>query len=391
MQKKKILFLGAGYACLSTIKALKDEFFENAQVSLINNNSYHYHTILLHKVASGEDVLGPKFDILPLLNSKIDFIQDEVIKISKDKVYAKNGEYEFDILVCGLGFEKETFGIKGMQEYALSIDNYENALKVNEEIYKKIKNYKSSQNEDDLKIAVCGGGLSGVEFVSSLAKELINFCQKEGVDYQKIQLCIIEAMDHILPMFKKKISQKAKSELEKFDIKVYEKSKIIECKENEILLEGQTSIKANTIVWTAGIRGNRVIENSLDFPSARSRIEVDEFLHPLNIKDSHRYFFIGDNSICKNPQTNTPYPPTAQLALRQGAYTAKALIKLTKEEKFEKEFKFISGNTICSIGKDYAIGTILHKTISGKIAIKLKIFIEKLWQYQLEGIKGFFR
>ncbi|MBF7047881.1 FAD-dependent oxidoreductase [Campylobacter volucris] len=391
MQKKKFLFLGAGYACLSTIKALKDEFFENAQVSLINNNSYHYHTILLHKVASGEDVLGPKFDILPLLNSKIDFIQDEVIKISKDKVYAKNGEYEFDILVCGLGFEKETFGIKGMQEYALSIDNYENALKVNEEIYKKIKNYKSSQNEDDLKIAVCGGGLSGVEFVSSLAKELINFCQKEGVDYQKIQLCIIEAMDHILPMFEKKISQKAKSELEKFGIKVYEKSKIIECKENEILLEGQTSIKANTIVWTAGIRGNRVIENSLDFPSVRSRIEVDEFLHPLNIKDSHRYFFIGDNSICKNPQTNTPYPPTAQLALRQGAYAAKALTKLIKEEKFEKEFKFISGNTICSIGKDYAIGTILHKTISGKIAIKLKIFIEKLWQYQLEGIKGFFR
>lgn len=391
MQKKKILFLGAGYACLSAIKALKDEFFENAQVSLINNNSYHYHTILLHKVASGEDVLGPKFDILPLLNSKIDFIQDEVVKISKDKVYTKNNEYEFDILVCGLGFEKETFGIKGMQEYALSIDNYENALKVNEEIYKKIKNYKSSQNEDDLKIAVCGGGLSGVEFVSSLAKELINFCQKEGVDYQKIQLCIIEAMDHILPMFEKKISQKAKSELEKFGIKVYEKSKIIECKENEILLEDQTSIKANTIVWTAGIRGNHVIENSLDFPSIRSRIEVDEFLHPLHIKDSHKYFFIGDNSICKNPQTNTPYPPTAQLALRQGAYIAKALTKLIKEEKFEKEFKFISGNTICSIGKDYAIGTILHKAISGKIAIKLKIFIEKLWQYQLEGIKGFFR
>ncbi|MCR6571782.1 FAD-dependent oxidoreductase [Campylobacter insulaenigrae] len=391
MQKKKILFLGAGYASLSTIKALDEDFFAKTQVSLINNNSYHYHTILLHKVASNEDVESPKFDLLPLLNSNIELIQDEVVKIKKDKVITKNGEYGFDILVCGLGFTKETFGIKGMQEYALSIDNYENALKINEEIYKKIKNYRYTQNKDDLKIAVCGGGLSGVEFIASLALQLQETCEKENIAYENLELSIIEAMDHILPMFDAVLASKAKLRLENLGIKVYEKSKIIECERNGIRLNSQDFIKANTIIWTAGVRGNSVIENSDDFLSVRSRIEIDEFMHPINIENANRYFFIGDNSILKDPKTNIPYPPTAQLALRQGAYVAKSLINMIANKENNQKFKFISGNTLCSIGKDYAVGTVLHKPLSGKIAIKLKIFIEKLWQYQLQGIKGFFR
>ncbi len=391
MQKKKILFLGAGYATLSTIKALPDEFFAKVEVSLINNNSYHYHTILLHKVASNEDIYSSKYDLLPLLNPKINFFQDEVVKISKDKVFTKNKEFDFDILVCGLGFEKETFGIKGMQEYALSIDNYENALKINENIYEKIKSYKHSQNDDDLKIVVCGGGLSGIEFIASLAKELRALCGKEGIAYEKIKLSIVEAMDQILPMFDKNLALKARNKLEQLGVKVYEKSKIIECEKNGIRLEGGEFIKANTIVWTAGVRGNAVIENSTDFPSIRSRIEVDAFMHPLNVENSSKYFFIGDNSIFKNPKTNTPYPPTAQLALREGAYVAKALMAMVDEKEFKQKFSFISGNTVCSIGNDYAVGTVLHKPISGILAIKLKIFIEKLWQYQLIGLKGFFK
>ncbi|QOR00568.1 NAD(P)/FAD-dependent oxidoreductase [Campylobacter sp. 2014D-0216] len=391
MQKKKILFLGAGYATLSAIKALPDELFEKVQVSLISNYSYHYHTILLHKVASNEDIYSSKYDLLPLLNPKINFIQDKVLKISKDKVFTQNGEFDFDILVCGLGFAKETFGIKGMQEYALSIDNYENALKINEVIYNKIQDYKNTHNEDDLKITVCGGGLSGVEFVASLAKELKTFCQKEQIDHNKIELSLIEAMDQILPMFEKKLALKAKQRLEQLGVKVYEKSKIIECEKNGIKLDGGMFIKANTIIWTAGVRGNSVIENSTDFPSARSRVEVDAFMHPLNVENASKYFFIGDNSLFKDPKTNAPYPPTAQLALREGAYVAKALKALVDEEEFKQEFSFVSGNTVCSIGNDYAVGTVLHKPISGYLAIKLKIFIEKLWQYQLEGIKGFFK
>ncbi|WP_291952640.1 FAD-dependent oxidoreductase [Campylobacter sp.] len=391
MQKKKILFLGAGYGSLSAIKALNEDFFTKAQVSLINNNSYHYHTILLHKVASNEDILSSKFDLLPLLNSNIKLIQDEVVKIKRDKVITKNAEYDFDILVCGLGFAKETFGIKGMQEYALSIDNYENALKINEEIYKKIKNYKYTQNKDDLKIVVCGGGLSGVEFIASLALQLKKTCKKENIAYEDLELFIVEAMDHILPMFDEKLANKASLRLKKLGVKVYEKSKIIECEKNGIRLADENFIKANTIIWTAGVRGNSVIENSSDFPSVRSRIEIDEFMHPINMENANRYFFIGDNSILKNAKTNAPYPPTAQLALRQGAYVAKVLMNLIDNKENNQKFEFISGNTLCSIGKDYAVGTILHKPLSGKIAIKLKIFIEKLWQYQLEGIKGFFK
>ena len=53
-QRKKILVLGAGYAGLSTVTKLQKLLsVQDADITLINKNEYHYESTWLHETAAG--------------------------------------------------------------------------------------------------------------------------------------------------------------------------------------------------------------------------------------------------------------------------------------------------------------------------------------------------
>ncbi|PWZ95910.1 FAD-dependent oxidoreductase, partial [Staphylococcus pseudintermedius] len=61
-ERKKVLVLGAGYAGLQTVTKLQKKLSEqDAQITLINKNDYHYEATWLHEASTGtlnyEDVL----------------------------------------------------------------------------------------------------------------------------------------------------------------------------------------------------------------------------------------------------------------------------------------------------------------------------------------------
>nr|WGD69999.1 FAD-dependent oxidoreductase [Bacillus subtilis] len=69
---------------------------------------------------------GRRYQIKDVINqSRVNFVQDTVkaIKIDEKKVVLANGELQYDYLVIGLGAVPETFGIKGLKEYAFPIAN----------------------------------------------------------------------------------------------------------------------------------------------------------------------------------------------------------------------------------------------------------------------------
>src|SRR5690606_7163246 len=125
-QKPKIVVLGAGYAGLKTTRDLTKLLSpEEADIVLVNKHNYHYETTWLHEVAAGtirpnqarfmsSDVISP---------SRVRLIYDTVERIDTEeqRVILENGEITYDYLVVALGFESNTFGIKGMEEHALAI------------------------------------------------------------------------------------------------------------------------------------------------------------------------------------------------------------------------------------------------------------------------------
>lgn len=385
MQKLKFLFLGAGYASISALKSINKEYFQKAEFTLVSKNDYHYHTVLLHTIASwGESAKNVKFPLTQILDSNIKFLQDSVVQLKENSVILEqNGELSgYDFIISGLGFSSESFGIKGIADFTLNIHSYKSALKIHEKITQNILRYKESQDENDLKIIVCGGGLTGVEFASELAISAKNFAESNGIDSKKIKIYIIEAMPSILPMYSKNLVSKAYLRLERLGVEVKNNAKILECFEGGIKIDGQDALNANSIIWTAGVKGNEVIAKS-EFKNARSKVEVGANMQNIE-KLYPKYFFIGDNSCLKDAQ-GAFYPPTAQLSVQEGASLANNIMNLIDNKPLESSFEFIPKASFCSLGKGYAIGYIYNFHFSGRLASFIKHFIETRWVKTLKS------
>lgn len=366
----KILVLGGGYAGLSFIKNLDSNIAKSANITLISNTNFHYKSILLHEVVSHrDDITIPYSNILP---NFINFINDEIIEIKEDIVIAKNNQYEYDILVVALGFNSDDFGIKGVKEYAYSMVNYNNCLVLNDMIEK--------QTNGD--IVVCGAGFSGIELIGNLAYKFKNS--------NNIKLKCIEAMPMILPMFDSDNALYAKKYLEKLGVEFYLEHKILEIKQDSIIVENngkQGEIKSNLTLWTAGVKGNAIIESSKIFDSKRSKVEVNGYLNPINCNNNN-IFIIGDCALVKDNKNGRYHAPTAQIALKEGEYLARIINAKIKNQPLNKQFVYSNQGTICSLGKDCAIGVVGNKVVKGKLASILKKLIELKWDFKLKGLKA---
>lgn len=292
-KKTKILLLGAGYANMSLLTRLDEETLSKAQFSIITKEPYHYKSICLHDVASGKHDKSVLFNVDSTLDSKINVIQDEITSIESSIVKGAKSSYEYDYLVVGLGFGSDDFGIKGVREYAKSITSYSSAREIYALILSKLEGLREKDDDEaKLSFAVCGGGFSGIEFAGSLAEEVAKKCSEFGIDFGNIKIYCIEAAPKILPMFSDSLQKAGLDKLESLGVQVLTSSKILECKQHSIIIEKeatQSEIDADVIIWTAGVKGNPVIESSPLFSStilARSRVEVDEFLRPKKSKKS---------------------------------------------------------------------------------------------------------
>lgn len=368
---KKVLILGGGYASLSFIKNLRSKHLRKFSFSLISEENKHYTSVLLHEVVSrAKDITISYANILP---KNVLFIQDRVREIKENVVCTANGEYEYDILIIGLGFARDDFKIPGVKEYSHSMTNYKNCLDIYQTIQERIQKEKCE-------VVICGGGFSGIELAGDLIKDLGHL--------QNFKLKCVEAMPMILPMFSQSLALKAQRYLESLGVEFYLGSKILECQEKGLIIEKnakQETIQADIILWTAGVKGNEVIENSSFFHSQRSKIEIDEFLRPVNQnKTMQNIFILGDCGALKDPNTQKFYPPTAQLALQQGEYLAKVF------DKHNEKFHYKSKGTLCSLGRDYALGVVGSKEIKGKMALWIKRFVEFQWIFKLKGLKALF-
>lgn len=398
---KKILLLGAGYANMSLLTRLDSASLKKAQWTLVTKEPYHYKSITLHDVASGKIDKYALFDLEKIKERGVSVVCDEITSIEANIARGKNANYEYDYLSVGLGFESDDFGIKGVKQYTKAITSYKSAQRLRCAIEAKLAQCKDSS--DDISFVVCGGGFSGVEFVSSLAEELQKKCTEYNINFARIKIACIEAMPNILPMFNAKLQNLAVKKLESLGVAVMSGSKILECKESAIVIEQggeKREISADIIIWTAGVRGNSVIENSHIFNSTRSKVEVDKFLHPLQLNaqnlggDSQNLaqniFVMGDCAAFKDEKSGRFFPPTAQIAREQGKYLAKVFkILLSNPHNPQGKilpFIFTPKGSICSLGESYALGNLGIFEIKGKSASALKKIVESLWDLQLKGI-----
>ena len=390
-ERKKILVLGAGYAGLSTVAKLQKTIgVQEADITLINKNEYHYESTWLHETAAGsmnwEDGVYPIAKVVD--NMKTRFIPAEVTKINRDEqtVETTQGVFEFDTLIVALGFESESFGIKGMDEFATTIVSPQTAVATREEIEKNFINYKTSKDPKDLSILVGGAGFTGVEFLGELVETLPVLCKAHGIDYNDVKITCVEAMPSMLPMFSDELTQYAVDFLESRGVEFMLGTAITAANENGFVVkvnDEEVQLEASSVVWTAGVRGSRLMEESFEGVK-RGRIVVKE---DLTIDGYPNIFAIGDVAAVMNGtgENARPYPTTAQIAMQLGEHTAKNIKLQLNGEKMEP-FAYDDKGTVCSLGANDGIGVVFGREIKGKSAAFMKKVIDTRAVLKIGGV-----
>ncbi|PIC99278.1 MULTISPECIES: NAD(P)/FAD-dependent oxidoreductase [unclassified Sporosarcina] len=392
MKRPTILVLGAGYGGLMTVVNLQKSLgADEADIVLINKNDYHYESTWLHEAAAG--TLSPeqvRYDISSVINSnKVKFIEAEVtgIDVATKNVKTNLGSHTYDYLVIGLGFEGETFGIPGLDKYALSIANVNAARQIRDHMEYQFATWSTEEVKDDsrLTIIVGGAGFTGIEYLGELGNRVPELCKEYDVPAKKVRILCVEAAPMVLPGFDPELVEYAVRQLGTKGVEFSIGTPVVEATPEGVKIKkGEDEfefIKAGTVVWAAGVRGNHLIEES-GIENMRARVKVEKDMRAPGYDD---VFVVGDCALMINEAINRPYPPTAQIAMQQGEMIANNIIALMKGNPTREFVPDLKGS-VCSLGDSDAIGVVFDKKVTGTKASFMKKMIDNRALFMIGGL-----
>lgn len=391
MKRPTILILGGGYGGLTTAVNLQKLVSANdAEIILVNKNDYHYETTWLHEVGAG--TIAPedaRYPITSVLNSSVKFVQATVdlIDVNERKVGTSAGEMTYDYLVIGLGFEGETFGIEGLDKYAFGLTSLKAARQIKEHIEYQFATWSLDEEKDDSKltIVVGGAGFSGIEFLGELGNRIPQLCKEFDVPQEKVRVICVEAAPMVLPGFDPQLVEYAKAQLSAKGIEFSIGTPVVQATEEGVKIKkGEDEfefIKAGTVVWAAGVRGNKLIEAS-GIESNRARVAVRKDMRAPGFDD---VFIVGDCAFLLNEEAGRPYPPTAQIAMQQAVTIAKNIKHLLNNEETEN-FVYDDKGAVCSLGHSDAVADVKGRKLTGKAASALKKIVDDRALFLVGGV-----
>jgi NADH dehydrogenase len=373
---QRIVVLGTGFGGLYAALYLGQAFRRapDVEIHLIGEHNYFLFMPMLHEAATGG--LEPRHVALPVrrmlrkLPVRFHMAQVLAIDLEARQVETSRQTLDYDCLIVALGSTTNFFGLVGVETSALVLKNMADAIAIHNQI---IACFERANGEPDpdrrrqmLTFVVAGAGPTGVELAAEIRGLAHGALQQDypGVSLSDVRVVIVEAMDRILPGFDDYTVAQAIKYFESKGIELLLGGPITTAGEAGVQVRGHGFIPADTVIWTAGVaadpaaaalpaekdRGGRlVVEPTLELPR-----------HP-------GIYAIGDNASCLNPHSDRPYPPTAQVALRQAKHVAQNVVAALRDGE-QKPFTFKPLGGLISLGERRAVVQFGKLRLSGILA-----------------------
>jgi len=313
-QPARICILGGGFGGLYTALRLSQLPWEEAakpEIILIDRSDRFLFTPLLYELVTGElqawEIAPPFAEILA--NTNIRFLQATVTDIepTEQRVHLQDGTVlPYDRLVLALGAETPLQIVPGAAEYAIPFRHLSDVYRLEERL-----RILTRSDLDQIRIAIAGGGYSGVELACKLADRLGD----------RAKLRIIEQGSNILANSAEFNRNAALKALEKrrvwLDLETTVQS--IELEQISLLYKGQVdTIPVDLVLWTVGMQVSALVKKLPLKQNHRGQIAVESTLQTAQYPE---IFALGDLAECFDAE-GKKVPGTAQVAFQQSDYTA---------------------------------------------------------------------
>ncbi|MFY7935153.1 MAG: NAD(P)/FAD-dependent oxidoreductase [Candidatus Nanopelagicus sp.] len=364
MNKPKVVILGGGFGGLAAARALH----KAADVTVVDRHNYQTFLPLLYQVSTAG--LAADHVAYPirgaLRKTPVKFRMGSPISIDHKNKEVKLDSSEllkFDHLIVALGSVSADFGIPGVKEFTLGMKTVSEALTIRAEIMRRFEDLCRFEDDTKLSITVVGGGPTGVEMAGAIAELIRGPLKSDQANAAAhIDITLIEAGPRLLPPFAPSLSARTKKDLEKLGVKVLLNAAVQEVEHRKIKLKDGTTIASEITIWAAGVKGSDAM-GQLNLPTVANRVAVDP---TMQVKNYPNVWALGDIAAAIGKDGNT-LPMVAPVAIQQGKFIAKQIMRLSKNQKLEN-FKYLDKGSMATIGRNKAVVQVKSLKISGAIA-----------------------
>jgi NADH dehydrogenase len=375
----KIVILGGGFGGLEVARHL-DRLFrhdEDVEIILVNSDNYFQFNPMLPEVAGS--AIEAKHVVSPLraFFRKVAFHEADVegIDLAARRVTVAHGvtrhahELPFDHLVLALGSVTNFRGLPGVAENALTFKSLGDAMVLRNRMIDLFEQADleccAEERRPLMTFIVAGAGFSGVE----LAAALWDFCHAAGRFYRNIRpdetrLLIVHPGERILPELGPELADYALKKLRTRGVEVRLKTGIRAAGRGWVETSSGERIPAHTLVWTAGIAPNPLLQHIPCQKDRRGAVIVNPY---LEVPDCPGVWALGDCALVADPDTGHAYPPTAQHAIREAKALAANLATAIRGG-LKRPFRFRTLGTFVSLGHRSAVAEVRGLRFSGFLA-----------------------
>ncbi len=299
--------------------------------AIVCPENYMLYTPLLPEAGAG--TLEPRHVVVPLrqMCPHAELFLGHVTALDRDRKVVRADtlagplEIGYEQLVVAVGAVTRTFPVPGLREYGVGFKDLADAIALRNRVLEQLERAAiQPQATEELGFVFVGAGYAGVEALA----ELNDFAQAALRFYPSLQgvpqrWVLVEAAPEILHEIPRRLGEYATRHLESRGIEIHVGTTLESFDGSEAVLANGTRIPARTLVWTAGVRANPLLEQ-LGLPlDDRGRVRIDE---TLRVEGAEDIWALGDCAAVQNACTpGVTDPPTCQHALRQARCLTKNL------------------------------------------------------------------
>ncbi|MDP2853020.1 MAG: NAD(P)/FAD-dependent oxidoreductase [Smithellaceae bacterium] len=405
--RPKVIIIGAGFGGLWAARTLAHQ---PVDVVVIDRNNYHTFLALLYQVAAAEldaeDIAYPVRSVFWKIPN-INFILAHArrIDLQNRQIETDAETLSYDYLILANGSVTSTFGVPGVEEYAYFLKTLEEAVALKNHI---ICCFEAASRETDvarrktlLTFVIVGGGATGVEYSGALTELIHGPLVKDypTIDFSEVRIILLEAAGYLVAPMPADIRGYTADQLHKMGVDVRMNAAVAEVTPGKVFLKvtetdphlqarrerfhypnqtgkvdrghqtvpytgsrGKENIETNTVVWTAGVKGEALAAAS-GIPVTRDgRVAV---LDTLQIPEHPEIYVIGD--LASIQDAARALPMVAQVAIQSGVRAAKNVL-CQIAGKLPQSFRYADRGSMIAIGRKAAGVAIGKFTFKGFFA-----------------------
>ena len=395
MSLHRVVIVGGGFGGLYAARSLRKA---PVALTVVDRRNFHLFQPLLYQVATGalspgeiasplRYILGKHRNTEVLLGEAVDF------DIEGRRVILREGELAYDDLVVATGATHHYFGHDEWAALAPGLKTVENATEIRGRI---LRAFEEAEKEPDLEkrhawltFVIVGGGPTGVELAGALG-EIANDTLRHDfrhINPAEARVLLIEGEDRLLPPFPPELSLKAERQLMELGVRSRCAARVVGIDADGVTLDakGQTErIAARTVLWAAGVRASRLGKKLAERTGAKLDRAGRLFVEPdLSLPGHPEIHVIGDLAVFAH-QTGKPLPGVAPVAMQQGRYVARSIVRRLRGE-MAGPFRYFDKGALATIGRNKAVAHFGRFHVWGFPAWFLWVFVHLMYLVEFEN------